>query len=56
MTIMGRVEGCIGVLKDTLPKLGDGVSTSTQSLLTPPSATVYLCVWWTVCVVLAACH
>lgn len=55
MTIMGRVEGCIGVLKDTLPKLGDGVSASTQLLLTPPSVN-YLCTWCTVCVVPAACH
>lgn len=28
MTIMGSIEGCVGVLKDTLPKLGDGVSDS----------------------------
>ncbi|CAI7992084.1 Heterogeneous nuclear ribonucleoprotein K homolog [Geodia barretti] len=24
MTVMGRIEGCIGVLRDCLPKLGDG--------------------------------
>ena len=24
--MMGRIEGCVGVLRDCLPKLGDGVS------------------------------
>ena len=26
MTMMGTIEGCVGVLKDCLPKLGEGVS------------------------------